>query len=222
VKDLAGLASTGQIQAEVAALLAVIDRFPFPPIAIEGLWDGDTGRPFARLLGVVEQPGYDHGRYSALKVRTYGSSDAAPFFGGKTPAHPEGHLVSALGKWLSRTLEVPFHFESPAAPVVEPSRWWDGRPPPPPAEWEVLWQRIEVADDGTAIEDAGRSLETARTPKEAHRRVIERYSRQYDAAGLQQRGIQKVELRVALIGLLGGHVEYRLRLTPTSYEAWGS
>jgi len=102
-------------------LIEQVAALPYPPDAIEALWDGDTNGWFVCLAAVTLRPKVEHN----LALIRHGTDIRV--LNGQIPPWPEAHKAASIGCALAERLGVPFHFASPDSPNIELPRWWDGK-----------------------------------------------------------------------------------------------
>jgi hypothetical protein len=88
--------------------------------ALEALWGNDGEGLHVAIVAIVERPGWQHSRFSAIAL--------ARIPAGRThtgPSWPEAALAWKLGERAAAVLGVPFHFASRLRPSDEGVRWWN-------------------------------------------------------------------------------------------------
>jgi hypothetical protein len=100
-------------------LLAKADSLPGPPVAIEALWDGDSGG-WGVTLAAVLRSGDGYRSHAIAFLR--GGGDIR-LFNGHVPPWPEARLAAEIGAELAGRFGVPFHFPSPERPEEDCPTW---------------------------------------------------------------------------------------------------
>ena len=94
-------------------------------MAIEALWDGDTGGWLVAFVTVVERPGRQHARFDDVNLALIRSGTDLRVFNGNVPPWPEAVEATRLGRAMAEARGVPFYFFDPATPDIDQPRWWD-------------------------------------------------------------------------------------------------
>jgi hypothetical protein len=124
------LSSTGEVMSELscsqAAMRERIRALTSLPVAIEAVWDGDSGGWMVILAAVLPQaesgkPPYRHHDFGWFR----GAGGDMRLFNGQDPPWPEARVAAEHGREIAAKLGVPFYFPSPEHPEDDCPRWWE-------------------------------------------------------------------------------------------------
>lgn len=152
---------------------AALDALPGELVALEALWDGDSGGWRVELYAVLRSGDGHAARH--LWTASNGDGDIR-IFQGRVPPWPESAAVDRVGAALAAERGVPFWFPAPDWPEDDCPHWWeraDARPcatcgipllQRDPCPWRGVCYRCHLAAE-TARREAALTPEERALPK---------------------------------------------------------
>lgn len=105
-----------------AEIFEAVASIPLLPVAVQALWDGDSGGWMLRIQAVYAcSPIYGVDEIAVLR----GDGGDMRIFNNAIPPWPEAQIAAEAGALIESRLEIPFFFPSPQEPEDSCPNWWE-------------------------------------------------------------------------------------------------